>query len=224
MKRLRGIAVLVAIFVVICGAQGQRRQAANKPSAAETNAKTYKVSGRVVASKNITDLASIDIRLDLVEWNMIGKTDSEGRFEVEVPAGKHRLIAYLPENARFDVGAGGVDLNVAGDMKNVSIQILPFPMVKAKIVDRSGKPVKGVWACANWNAALTGPGFVSPKPSDESGIALLYIYPRERMFVGAFDREGRWKFGAPGDSKPASLREDQVLEVTLRMTEVPAKK
>ena len=178
-----------------------------------------KVAGRVLPSKNIADLADIDIRLDLTgPWQMVGKTDAEGRFEVEAPAGKHRLTAYLPENARFDEGAGHTDIDSTGDLTGVTIQLLPMAMVRAKIVDRTGKPLPGLRVTANWNADLSGPGFEGVTASDEQGNTTMYIYPGEEMYIGGFDRDRQWTFKFPAVFRPVTLKDDEVTSVTLTMT------
>jgi hypothetical protein len=181
----------------------------------------HKVTGRVLPSRNITDLANIDIRLDLTgPWQMAGKTDQEGRFEVEAPAGKHRLTAYLPENARFDAGAGHTEIDLSGDLADVTIQLLPMAMVKAKIADETGKPLPGLRVTANWNADLSGPGFEGVTASDDQGNTTMYIYPGEQMYIGGFDRDRQWTFKFPADFKPVTLKDDEVTSVTLTM--VPA--
>jgi len=197
-------------------------EAKELPSATLEKIAFYKVSGKVLPSKNISDLKDIDIRLDLTgPWQMLGKTDNEGRFEVSAPAGKHRLTAYLPENARFDEGAGHTDVDVTGDLSDVAIQLLPMAMVKAKIVDESGKPLPGLRAYAAWNADLSGPGLESVKPSDDQGNTFFYVYAGEALYIGGYDRDRNWKFKFPADFKSVTLKENEVLEgVTLTM--VPA--
>jgi len=176
------------------------------------------ISGSVLASKTVTEVGGLRIRLDVTKaWQFVGETDSDGRFKVSVPRGRHRLIVYMRDNEKFDVGVGRANVDVNGDIKDFTIQLDPLGRIRMKITDESGSPIEGAYAGAWWNAERSGAGMTGTI-SDAQGNSTVYVYPGENMYVGAFDMEGRYVFQPPANDKTITLKEGETIKTTTVLT------
>ena len=156
--------------------------------------KFHKVSGKVLPSATFSNLEGFKIRLGLAAWEPMVSTDREGRFTIDkVPAGKHRLTAYLPHNLRTNRGVGHVSVTVQeGSLKAVELPLETLATVRMRIVDPAGKPIPGIAAAAWWTEDHSGV-FTEGTKSDASGRATLYVYPDDRQYLGAHDWKGTYR-------------------------------
>jgi protocatechuate 3,4-dioxygenase beta subunit len=179
----------------------------------------YRVSGRLLPSKTFTNLEGFKIRLDLAAWEPLIPTDKEGRFVLpQVPAGQHRLIAYLPYNLRTDRGVGSVEIEVKGaDLEGVELPLETLATVHVLIQDEKGNPLKGIAAAAWWTADHTGV-FTEGTKSDVEGRATVYMYPGDPQYVGAHDWDGKYQLK---NDHPLTPKVGEVVS-DLRVTMTPA--
>ena len=175
----------------------QPGQAADLGDISLTRVKMYTVTGRLVPSPTFDNLQGFKVRLDLMQWEPMVDTDAEGRFTIpNVPAGKHRITAYLPYNLRTDRGVGHTEVVVKDkDLADAKLPLETLATIRMKIVDESGKPLEGVSAAAWWSADHSGV-FTEGTKSDPKGIAMLYVYPGELQYVGAHDWDRRYTLKA----------------------------
>ncbi len=149
----------------------------------------FRVTGKLLPSPTFSNLEGFKIRLlDLKGWEPMIPTDKEGRFTLEkVPAGKHRIIAYLPFNLRTDRGVGHIEIDVPNkNIDNVQLPLETLATLHVQITDQEGKPLEGIAAAAWWTADHSGV-FTEGSPSDKNGKAVLYLYPNDLQYVGAHD-------------------------------------
>jgi protocatechuate 3,4-dioxygenase beta subunit len=170
----------------------------------------YEVSGRLLPSPTFSNLEGLKIRLDLMQWEPMMPTDSEGNFVIQkVPDGRHRLTAYLPFNLRTDRGVGHVDIEVKnGDLEDAELQLETLATIHMRITDESGKPVEGVSAAAWWTENHSGV-FTEGTKSDKEGRAVLYLYPDSLQYVGAHDWSGEYSLEG---HKEFNLKEGDIIE------------
>jgi protocatechuate 3,4-dioxygenase beta subunit len=175
----------------------QPGQAADLGDIALTKVKMYTITGRLVPSPTFDNLKGFKVRLDLMQWEPMVETDAEGRFVIpNVPAGKHRITAYLPYNLRTDRGVGHAEVVVKDkDFADAKLPLETLATIRMKIVDESGKPLEGISAAAWWSADHSGV-FTEGAKSDPKGIAMLYVYPGELQYVGAHDWDKRYTLKA----------------------------
>lgn len=179
------------------------------------------VSGAVVPSKTVTDVAGLRIRLDTTgPWEWVAETDAEGRFTASMPPGRHRLTVYLPGNEVFDTGLGHANIEAREGLSDIKVKLLDMAKIRVKITDKSGKPVEGVLPGGWERSDQTGPGLTGTA-SDANGISTLYIYPGERTYLGAFDRSRRWEFVTPKNYSSVTPNSGQTVDVTVIMQEAP---
>jgi hypothetical protein len=179
--------------------------------------KMYTVTGRLAPSPTFEDLKGFKVRLDLMAWEPMVETDTEGKFTIpNVPAGKHRVTAYLPFNLRTDRGVGHTEVVVKDkDLADAKLPLETLATIHMKIVDNSGKPLQGVSAAAWWSADHSGV-FTEGTKSDEKGMAALYMYPGDLQYVGAHDWDGRYTLKA---DKQFTLKAGQTIpNLTIVMT------
>jgi protocatechuate 3,4-dioxygenase beta subunit len=155
-----------------------------------TRIQFYQVSGRVRPSQTLTNLAGYKIRVDLMQWEPMLPTDEQGRFVLpKVPAGKHRLTAYLPFNLRGNRGVGHTEIEVKdADLNHVEIPLENLAVIHMRITDQAGKPLEGISAAAWWTPDHSGIWTEGTK-SDKQGNATLYLYPDDLQYIGAYDWE-----------------------------------
>jgi len=170
----------------------------------------YQVSGRLLPSPTFSNLEGLKIRLDLMQWEPMVPTDSEGNFVIQkVADGRHRLTAYLPFNLRTDRGVGHVDIEVKdGDVEDAELQLETLATIHMRITDESGKPVEGVSAAAWWTENHSGV-FTEGTKSDKEGRAVLYLYPDSLQYVGAHDWSGEYSLEG---HKEFNLKEGDIIE------------
>ncbi len=171
----------------------------------------YKVEGKVVPSSTVTKIDGLKIRLDLTgPWELVGETDAEGRFEVEVPEGEHRLTAYVPWNLRFDPGIGHVEVSATADQEGVELPLDNLAVIRMTIVDQNGAPLEGMSGITTFREDMSGPGNQGP-PSDENGLSTIYVCPGHDEYAAPFDkgRKLRWK-----EVTKVNLEEGEVIEMT----------
>jgi len=183
--------------------------------------KYYTVKGQLAGSPTFSNLEGFKIRVDLMAWEPMNPTDKDGRFVLpKVPAGKHRLIAYLPYNLRMDRGVGHVEIDVPDkDIEGVKLPLETLATVRMRIADPAGKPVEGVSAAAWWTVDHSGV-FTEGTRSDKDGRATLYMYPDDLQYVGAHDWDNRYEL--KGDVK-TTPKPGQVVD-DLKIIMVPAAK
>ena len=167
------------------------------------------LKGRLAGSPSFANLEGFKIRMDLNEWQPLVPTDAQGNFSLEkVPAGKHRLTAYLPFNLRTDRGVGHVAVEVkGGSLENVILPLETLATVHLKIQDPVGTPLEGISAAAWWSKDHSGV-FTEGSKSDKEGRASLFLYPDEQQYLGAHDWNGVFNLKAhhaiklkPGEAK-----------------------
>jgi protocatechuate 3,4-dioxygenase beta subunit len=156
--------------------------------------KFHQIKGKLSASQTFSNVEGFKIRLDLMEWQPMVATDAQGNFTLDkVPAGKHRLTAYLPYNLRTDRGVGHAQIEVKdGNLENVELPLETLATIQVIIHDPQGKPLEGVSAAAWWNKDHSGV-FTEGTRSDKDGRATLYIYPEDEQYIGAHDWDGRYE-------------------------------
>ena len=181
--------------------------------------KFYKVSGKLLPSPTFTSLKGLKIRLGLREWSPMLSTDAEGRFVLpDVPAGEHRLTAYLPFNCRTDAGVGHVNVEVKdGNLENIQLQLETLATIHMRIVDEEGNPIEGISAAAWWTKNHSGV-FTEGTKSNKQGRATLYLYPDQVQYVGAHDWAGKYRLESDKEFnlKPGEVIQD--LTVTMMST------
>lgn len=177
--------------------------------------KFYRVRGKLAISPTFASLEGFKIRLDLEAWQPMVPTDAQGNFTLEkVPAGKHRLTAYLPFNRRTDRGVGHAEIEVKdADVEQASLPLETLATVKMKIQDPAGKPLEDISAAAWWSEDHSGV-FTEGTRSDKEGRATLYLYPGEKQYLGAHDWGGAYKLKG---HEPATLKPGQTKELAVTM-------
>lgn len=184
--------------------------------------KLYKVSGKLLSSPTFDDLAGFKMRLGLGTWQPMVPTDAEGRFVLpKVPAGKHRVTAYLPFNCRTDRGVGHVYVTVKdGNLDNVKLPLETLATIRMRIVDDSGRPLEGISAAAWWTKNHSGV-FTEGTKSDKQGSATLYLYPKRLQYIGAHDWAGKYRLTS--DKKFTLKPGDQIKDLIVVMAPVSPK-
>lgn len=168
------------------------------------------VSGRLLPSQTALSLGGLLVRLD-DKWENMVEVDFNGQFRFPfVPPGKRTFTAYLPFNLRYDRGIGQVQVNVrtGTPVNGVEIQLLDLAELRVQYLDAKGNPLAGVTAAATWSKNGDG-AWTQGTVSDEEGWAVLYLYPEDVQYIGAFDRTRKLAAEAV---KPVEPRPGQVLD------------
>ena len=183
---------------------------------------TASVSGKLIPAKLSPPLKGLMVRLD-ADWGKMVEADAEGNFVFpSVPAGKHCLTIYLPNNLRGDRGIGRTDIDIQPQQKleGISIQIDQLAEARVQILNIQGAPLEGITAGATWNR--NGWGFwTEGTRSGPDGWAVLYLYPGDTQYVRGMDMDAH-KLVANGfievNPKPGEVIDN------LRVTMVPPAK
>jgi hypothetical protein len=179
-----------------------------------TAIKFYQVKGKLSPSVTFSNPEGFKIRLDLIEWQPMVATDAKGNFTIDkVPAGKHRLTAYLPYNPRTDRGVGHAEIEVKdGNLQGVELPLETLAAIHIRIENPQGQPLEGVSAAAWWTEDHSGV-FTEGSRSDKEGRATLYLYPDEEQYIGAHDWDGRYvlKGNRKMTLKPGEVVKDLVV-------------
>ncbi|MBN1346918.1 MAG: hypothetical protein JXQ73_29785 [Phycisphaerae bacterium] len=180
------------------------------------------VSGKLIPSKTIARLKGLLVRLDH-DWNYMVEVDADGGFHFPfVRPGKHRLTAYLPNNLRGDRGVGHTQVTIepGTPRTGIKIQLETLAEVRMRFLDADGNPLKGITAGATWTQS--GDGFwTEGTVSDETGRAVVYLYPWQKQYVRGFDMERRLVAEGFRELRPAAGRViDEVQIVMVPMASI----
>lgn len=178
------------------------------------------VAGRLLPSKNPFALKGLTVRLDY-DWDTMVEADAEGRFSFpNIPHGKHRLTAYLPNNLRGDRGIGHAEITVekAKPLENVEIQLETLAEVRVQFFDQKGAPLPGITAGATWSR--DGSGFwTEGTKSDADGRAVVYLYGGDTQYVRGFSFNPAGKLVSEG-AQEVKPKAGEVIE-NIRIVMVP---
>ncbi len=146
------------------------------------------VSGTLLPSRTALSLGGLLVRLD-DKWENMVEADVSGQFVFPyVPAGKHKLTAYLPHNLRYDRGIGQtkIEVQTGQPLKDVQIQLADLAELRVQYLDAKGNPLPGISASATWSKNGNG-GWTEGTLSDHDGWAVLYLYPDSPQYLRGFD-------------------------------------
>lgn len=73
-------------------------------------------------------------------------TDSEGEFNIDVPAGKYKIVPLLPEYARlYETGSDPTEVEVKPDAcRRVYLSVESKSEISGKLISFDGKPLEGI--------------------------------------------------------------------------------
>lgn len=167
------------------------------------------VAGKLLPAKSTPALKGLMVRLDY-DWGKMVAADADGRFKfTSVPAGKHKLTAYLPTNLRGDQGIGRTEIEAKPQEKisGIEIKLDELTEVRVQILDEAGNPLEGMTSGATWNPS--GEGFwTEGTVTGPDGWSVLYLNGGGKQYIRGFDMQSH-KLVASGyveaDPKPGEV-------------------